>query len=262
MSITLEGNAVDAADGKYWSGTWRFTKEKKSFLAYTFKQSGNVVPRDLYDYVSFVNEPPSAITPIPPGRKSKDYKAKAKLKVNKVSRGRGRPPSISSLEGAAVTTNTLQTTAESVTESTIPPSDQDVVDDSNQVENHDTDNLGDGINDVTMDEIGEGEGEGEEDEQSELEQDNEGNNEEQEQLEETLGGPGDKEESDGGNQGSTSNTESYTVTVGDPVDSTEDRKPTGPDVELEVTHPLIGMWEGSFNVKIPTGIMIRLYSFC
>jgi hypothetical protein len=115
-----------------------------------------------------------------------------------------------------------------------------------------------------MDDIGEGEGEGEEeeDEQSEFEQDNEGNNEEQEQLEELLGEPGDKEESDGGNQESISNTESHTVTVGEPVDSAEDRKPPGPDVELKVTHPLIGMWEGSFNVKIPTGIVIRLYSAC
>jgi hypothetical protein len=37
MSITLEGNATAAEEEGTWSGLWRFTKEKKSFLAYTFK---------------------------------------------------------------------------------------------------------------------------------------------------------------------------------------------------------------------------------
>jgi hypothetical protein len=37
MSITLEGKATVGEEGGSWSGLWRFTKEKKSFLAYTFK---------------------------------------------------------------------------------------------------------------------------------------------------------------------------------------------------------------------------------
>jgi hypothetical protein len=37
MSITLEGNVVAEDDERNWSGLWRFTKEKKSFLSFGFK---------------------------------------------------------------------------------------------------------------------------------------------------------------------------------------------------------------------------------
>jgi hypothetical protein len=37
MSITLEGNVVVEEDERNWSGLWRFTKEKKSFLSFGFK---------------------------------------------------------------------------------------------------------------------------------------------------------------------------------------------------------------------------------
>jgi hypothetical protein len=37
MSITLEGVASFEDQNLQWTGLWRFTKEKKSFLAYSYK---------------------------------------------------------------------------------------------------------------------------------------------------------------------------------------------------------------------------------
>jgi hypothetical protein len=50
------------------------------------------------------------------------------------------------------------------------------------------------------------------------------------------------------NEGGASQTQEETSTT--PAKPTA---PLGPDVELDGTHPMIGLWEGSFNVKVPTG---------
>lgn len=244
MSITLEGKTVETTDGRTWSGFWRFTKEKKSFLSYTFKQSGNVVPRDLYDYVSFVNEPPSAITPVAPGRKSKDKTKAAKTKVNKVSRGRGRPPSIGSLEGASASALSNGTTAEEVAQigNNVPPNDAE----GNNVDEDD------------------GEDGNENEDGDRLERDDDNVNE---TFDTETGMDVDNEGEERSEQGDTPDERAVASTEvpadGEQIDG-ESTAPAftaapqglGPDITLEVTHPLIGMWEGSFNVKIPTGTIL------
>lgn len=39
MSITLEGNTSLLDEYHEWSGLWKFTKEKKSFLAFKYRVS-------------------------------------------------------------------------------------------------------------------------------------------------------------------------------------------------------------------------------
>lgn len=247
MSITLEGKSVDTTDGRTWSGLWRFTKEKKSFLSYTFKQSGNIVPRELYDYVSFVNEPPSAITPVPPGRKSKDKTKAAKSKVNKVSRGRGRPPSISSLEGALSPAPASGSNAEDGTLTGTNDASGDV--DNSYVElNGDNDENGNNNEDEEQPEGGEDNNNESFDADAEMDVDNdeEGRSE---QGDENNGESNPDEHVVASNDGSGGTADG----AGQSAAATTGPQELGPDITLEVTHPLIGMWEGSFNVKIPTG---------
>mmetsp|Transcript_29710 Transcript_29710/g.50194 ORF Transcript_29710/g.50194 Transcript_29710/m.50194 type:complete len:573 (+) Transcript_29710:57-1775(+) len=106
MSITLEGKVtipdvvgddkrvdtagIDSEDAT-WNGLWRFTKEKKSFLDFRYQQKGLAVPRALYDYVSFKNEPPASST-TSGSSGSANKKSGSKSKVGKNNRGRGRPP--------------------------------------------------------------------------------------------------------------------------------------------------------------------------
>lgn len=260
MSITLEGNTAESADGRNWSGLWRFTKEKKSFLAYTFKQSGNVVPRDLYDYVSFVNEPPSAITPVPPGRKSKDYKAKAaKLKTNKVSRGRGRPPSISNFDSPAPTSAVDNTNSTEPNQSDAPIGEDegrggdefdnlDMNENDDQAENEEG---GDENNDTTFADGGEMEVDGEDEEQwgHEEQTGDQTNAGEDEQAQSTTDVNSLEPPEGASSEGAGAEIATETASSGAPSEPV----PLGPDIVLEGTHPLIGMWEGSFNVKIPSG---------
>ena len=164
----------------------------------------------MYDYVSFVNEPPSAITPAPPGRKSKDSRSKGnkgKSKSAKVSRGRGRPPSI--LESK--NTNDVNTSDDL----DINAPTNEAVDPSGNDQDADEDNDLNEENNIQGD--------------ADLD-----HHRERHSLESDHGEPEDTAEVS-------------------PTASTPSSSEPRPDIVLKRTHPLIGLWEGTFNVKIPTG---------
>ena len=174
----------------------------------------------MYDYVSFVNEPPSAITPAPPGRKSKDSRSKGnkgKSKSAKVSRGRGRPPSISESKN----TNVVNTSDDldinpSTNEAVDPPGIDQVADEDNYLD-EENDIQGDGDLDYHR---------------------------ERHSLESDHGEPEDTMRSDG---------EGRATAAVSPAAPTPSSSEPRPDIMLKRTHPLIGLWEGTFNVKVPTG---------
>lgn len=207
------------------------------------QQNGLSVPRDLYDYVSFVNEPPSAITPAPPGRKSKESKAKAKakLKSNKASnRGRGRPPSIThSTDGLPIVnsepyeTEVLDTSvdmaesAEQQQEAMNGESvDGDERNDQQEIDDEADEPCGNEQIDVAI--------ETERVLECSMLEDGESTNVAIDKNSDT-----DFEQSTLSLEGQGSNV----------LEVTEEN----PFVELEPVHPLIGLWEGTFNVKAVVG---------
>jgi hypothetical protein len=289
MSITLEGNVVAEDDERNWSGLWRFTKEKKSFLSFGFKvgmmrrrqavvhianqfllfflqQEGLVVPRDLFDYVSFANEPLSALTPVPPGRKAKDSKSKLKNKPGKggpkIVRGRGRPPSISEppkfmLAAASAGANDQKLESQAVENAENTAADKD-----QQHDQADGERDGEG-----EDRDGASHREDEQNEHSDSDEDRPVHEQDEQEDHEHLNTSMDVEpqhsssqnpqsqEHEAHNEGGASQTQEGTSTT--PAKPTA---PLGPDVELDGTHPMIGLWEGSFNVKVPTGTHVYCHT--
>lgn len=74
MSVLQEGNTVIENGEALWSGIWQFSKDKKVGVGFNYQWVSSSLPRDLLDYVSFV---PSPSDPFPIG-------------PNPASRGRGR----------------------------------------------------------------------------------------------------------------------------------------------------------------------------
>jgi hypothetical protein len=278
MSITLEGKATAGEETGNWSGLWRFTKEKKSFLAYTYEarhsscstlllnltihfsyfpqKSGHVIPRDLFDYVSFANEPPSAITPAPPGRKSKDKSKALKAKAKpKSTRGRGRPPSIS--EPAVIT---IPTTDASVPPSmeggaaSAPTANKEQRNDEQQEGNEQNNNSDNEDEDGGADSDAEnGEGSDGENNESDGENAQDDGADEKAQNNNDTDNAGTQQTSQPMDLSEPSTEPTAGITA--PVDASKptEPKPLGPDVVLEGGHPMLGMWEGTFNVKTTTG---------
>jgi hypothetical protein len=285
MSITLEGNVVAEDDERNWSGLWRFTKEKKSFLTFGFKvsmmhqrravahianqfllfflqQEGLVVPRDLFDYVSFANEPLSALTPVPPGRKAKDSKSKLKNKPGKggpkIVRGRGRPPSISeppkfmlATASAGAGDQKLESPALKTNENTAADKDQ-----QHDQEDGERDGEGDDRDEASHREDEHNDHSDSDEDRPDHEQDEYDGHEQQHDADTSMDvetqhsssqNP-QSQEHEALDEGGTSQTQEGTSTI--PAKPTA---PLGPDVVLDATHPMIGLWEGSFNVKVPTG---------
>ena len=52
--VNLEG-IVDINE-EQWSGTWHFAKEKRLSLTFSYKRKDNLVPRDIFNYVSFIED--------------------------------------------------------------------------------------------------------------------------------------------------------------------------------------------------------------
>ena len=40
-----------------WSGTWHFSKEKRLLLTFNYVRKSSLVPRDIFNYVSFIPTP-------------------------------------------------------------------------------------------------------------------------------------------------------------------------------------------------------------
>jgi hypothetical protein len=224
----------------------------------------------LFDYVSFANEPLSAITPAPPGRKSKDKSKALKAKAKpKSTRGRGRPPSIS--EPAIITVPIEDASAPAVGSG--EPSaqadeghNQDATEANEQNNSDHEENEGDADGEADN-------GEGSEDENNE----SDGENAQDE-------GADDKDQHNHDQHDVSAEGASQPMDVAKP--STElsagssapthtsnptEPKPLGPDVTLEETHPMLGMWEGTFNVKTATGnahicicgnVLLRCWTLC
>jgi hypothetical protein len=218
-----------------------------------------VVPRDLFDYVSFANEPLSALTPVPPGRKAKDSKSKLKNKPGKggpkIVRGRGRPPSISEPPKFMLAAADTGANDQKLESQAIKKEDNTAADKDQQ--HHQADGERDGEGD-DRDEASHREDE--HNEHSDTDEDHHDHEQDEQEDHEHLNNSMDVEpqhsssqnpqpqEHEAHNEGGASQTQEGTSTT--PAKPTA---PLGPDVVLDGTHPMIGLWEGSFNVKVPTG---------
>lgn len=206
--------------------------------------NGTTVPRDLYDYVSFVNEPPSAITPVPPGRKSKESKAKtakAKQKTAKMSRGRGRPPSISNstdgLVSPAVDTPGNLDTSVDMADSAEQQQEAMIGDDVSAYGDEGNDNAD------------------RDNEANEMWEQNQDDQAEEGALNSSMQEDNGLTKEDAGVKTEAAEAESQaeqTLSAEGASSSNVVTEP-GPDIELEQVHPLIGLWEGTFNVKAAVG---------
>lgn len=206
------------------------------------QHNGTVVPRELFDYVSFVNEPPSAIIPAPPGRKSKDSKSKQKQKQKQKSnansvRGRGRPPSISesSPPASMKSTNQNQQDANAEIVDGLEEREQDkrgATDDHEQC---------DGGNDA------------DEDDDEENKERKEGEDEAHNVSTDAIEVCEDAGTVDPGTEEERKDSQQHDGGPGNQANPAA--APLGPDIVLDSTHPMLGLWEGSFNVKVPTGML-------
>ena len=210
-------------------------------LTFTFsQQKGTILPRELVDYVSFVNEPPSAIIPAPPGRKSKDSKSKQKLKTGAttVVRGRGRPPSISEPNPPVPIVDHVDLKREVAARvegtETVSEGQGEVAGNDHDVDNNEQEEGEEGDEVHNM---------GEENHvDDDRDNGDDAHNTSVEAME--VGGTAADAEHSATKQ-STDPTETETETAA---------PPGGLDVVLDSAHPMLGLWEGSFNVKVPTGI--------
>jgi hypothetical protein len=202
--------------------------------------------------VSFANEPPSAITPAPPGRKSKDKSKALKAKAKpKSTRGRGRPPSIS--EPAIITVPKEDASARTVENGEAAAQGEE----GHNQQDHDENEQNNSDNEENE---GGADGEADNGERSDDENDeSDGENVHDD-------GADDKEQLNNDQQDVSTDKALQAMDVtglsaepapgssgpSDTVNPAEP-KPLGPDVALEGTHPMLGMWEGTFNVKTATG---------
>lgn len=149
--------------------------------------------------------------------------------------------------------------------STVPESNDQIGENTNADEERDGESVGEDNqgNDNTLDEHGDMEVDNDEEEQWELEDQN------NELVDSRTQSSRDNETTETSQEGAAPAAEAGTVTAdagseGSGVAATSIPSYTsiGPDIELQVTHPLIGMWEGSFNVKIPSGKYTACFTFC
>jgi hypothetical protein len=217
-----------------------------------------VVPRDLFDYVSFANEPLSALTPVPPGRKAKDSKSKLKNKPGKggpkIVRGRGRPPSISEppkfmlAAGAGAGDQKLEFPAVKKDENIAANKDQQGGQEDGERDGEGEDRDEASHREDEHNEHSDSDEEHHDHEQDEHEQQHDADTSMDVEAQHSSSQNPQSQEHEEHNEGGASQTQEGTSTT--PAKPTV---PLGPDVELDGTHPMIGLWEGSFNVKVPTG---------
>jgi hypothetical protein len=221
-----------------------------------------VVPRDLFDYVSFANEPLSALTPVPPGRKAKDSKSKLKNKPgkgeSKIVRGRGRPPSISeppkfmlAAAGAGAVDQKLESSAVKKDENIAANKDQ-----QGGQEDGERGGEGEDRDEASHREDEHNEHSDSDEDHHDHEQDEHDGHEQQHDADTSMDveaqlsssqNPQSQEHEAHNESGASQTQDGSSTTPAKPT------VPLGPDVVLDGTHPMIGLWEGSFNVKVPTG---------